>query len=35
MGTVVYTSSERVQLGLTIGLLAACVANLALVVAWL
>jgi hypothetical protein len=35
METTLHTSSERVQLTLTVALLAACVANVALVCAWL
>jgi hypothetical protein len=35
MGTSVHTFCHRVQLPLAIGLLIACVANLALVFAWL
>jgi hypothetical protein len=35
MGTMLHTSSERVQLTLTVGLLVACAANVALVLAFL
>jgi hypothetical protein len=35
MGTILQTSCERVHLTLTVALLAACVANVALVYAWL
>jgi hypothetical protein len=35
MGTMLNTSCERVQLTLTVALLAACVANVALVLAFL
>jgi hypothetical protein len=35
MGTILQTSSERVHVTLTVALLAACVANLALVCAYL
>jgi hypothetical protein len=35
MGTVLHTSSEGVHLTLTVGLLAACLANVMLVCAWL
>jgi hypothetical protein len=35
MGTILRTSSERIHMTLSIALLAACVANLALVCAWL
>jgi hypothetical protein len=35
MGTTPHTFCHRMQLPLTIGLLMACVANLALVLAWL
>jgi hypothetical protein len=35
MRTVLKTSCERVQIGLTVTLLAACAANLVLVCAWL
>ena len=35
MSTIRETSSERLHFGLTVGLLAACAANLALVCAWL
>jgi hypothetical protein len=35
MRTIPETSCERVQLTLTVALLAACAANLALVCAWL
>jgi hypothetical protein len=35
MGTILQTSCERVHLTLTVALLAACVANLVLVCAWL
>ena len=35
MGTIPHTFCHGVQLPLTIGLLLACVANLALVLAWL
>jgi hypothetical protein len=35
MGTILHTSSESVQLTLTVGLFAACLANLMLVCAWL
>jgi hypothetical protein len=35
MGTTLRTSSERIHMTLSIALLAACVANLALVCAWL
>ena len=35
MGTILQTSCERVHITLTVALLAACVANLVLVCAWL
>jgi hypothetical protein len=35
MGTTHHTSCERVQFTLTVALLAACAANVALVCAWL
>jgi len=35
MRTVLQTSCERVQLALTVALLAACAANVALLCAWL
>jgi hypothetical protein len=35
MGTILQTSCERVHLTLSVALLAACVANLVLVCAWL
>lgn len=35
MGTILHTCCERVHLTLTVGLLAACAANLLLVCAWL
>jgi hypothetical protein len=35
MSTIHPTSSERLHLGLTVGLLAACAANLVLVCTWL
>jgi hypothetical protein len=35
MGTILHGSSERVHLTLTVGLVAACLANVALVCAWL
>jgi hypothetical protein len=35
MGTILQTSCERVHITLTVTLLAACVANLVLVCAWL
>ena len=35
MGTMLHGSSERVHLTLTIALIAACMANVALVCAWL
>jgi hypothetical protein len=35
MGTMLHNSSERVHLTLTVGLFAACLANVALVCAWL
>jgi len=35
MGTTPHTASDRVQLSLTVALLAACAANVALVFAWL
>ena len=35
MSTILQTSCERVQLTLTVTLLAACAANVALVCAWL
>jgi len=35
MGTILQTSCERVHLTLSVALLAACVANLTLVCAWL
>ena len=35
MRTILQTSSERVHLTLTVALLAACAANVALVCAWL
>jgi hypothetical protein len=35
MGTTLHTFCHRMQLPLTIGLLMACLANLALVYAWL
>jgi hypothetical protein len=35
MGTILQTSCERVHLTLSVALLAACVANVALVYAWL
>jgi hypothetical protein len=35
MGTMLHSSSERIQLTLTVGLFAACLANVALVCAWL
>jgi hypothetical protein len=35
MGTILQTSCERVYLTLSVALLAACVANVALVYAWL
>jgi hypothetical protein len=35
MGTILQTSCERVNLTLSVALLAACVANVALVCAWL
>ena len=35
MGTILQTSCERVNLTLSVALLAACVANVALVYAWL
>jgi hypothetical protein len=35
MGTILQTSCERVHLTLSVALLAACVANLMLVCAWL
>jgi hypothetical protein len=35
MGTILQTSCERVHLTLSVVLLAACVANVALVYAWL
>ena len=35
MGTMLHTSSERVHLTLTVGLFAACLANVVLVCAWL
>jgi hypothetical protein len=34
MGTILKTSAERLHIGLTVVLLAACAANLALVCAW-
>jgi hypothetical protein len=35
MGTILQTSCERVHITLSVALLAACVANLVLVYAWL
>ena len=35
MGTMLHIASERVHLTLTVGLIAACLANMALVCAWL
>jgi hypothetical protein len=35
MATMLHSSSERVNLTLTVGLFAACLANVALVWAWL
>ena len=35
MGTMLRTASERVHLTLTVGLIAACLANVVLVCAWL
>jgi hypothetical protein len=35
MGTMLHSTSERVQLTLTVGLIAACLANVVLVCAWL
>jgi hypothetical protein len=35
MGTILRTSGEKVQVALTVALLAACAANLMLVCAWL
>jgi hypothetical protein len=35
MGTILQTSCERVHITLSVALFAACVANLALVCAWL
>jgi hypothetical protein len=35
MGTILQTSCERVHVTLSVALLAACVANLVLVCAWL
>ena len=35
MSTILQTSSERLHFGLTVGLLAACAANLVLVCTWL
>jgi hypothetical protein len=35
MSTIRLTSCERLHFGLSVGLLAACAANLALVCAWL
>ena len=35
MGTILQTSCERVHITLSVALLAACVANLMLVCAWL
>jgi hypothetical protein len=35
MGTILHSPNERVQLRLTVGLFAACLANLMLVCAWL
>jgi hypothetical protein len=35
MGTILQTSCQRVHLALSVALLAACAANLALVCAWL
>ena len=35
MGTMLHNSSERVHLTLTVGLIAACLANVMLVCAWL
>jgi hypothetical protein len=35
MGTILHIASERVHLTLTVGLVAACVANVVLVCAWL
>jgi hypothetical protein len=35
MGTILQTSCERVHLTLSVALLAACVANVVLVCAWL
>jgi hypothetical protein len=35
MGSILHTSCERIHLPLTVALLAACVANVMLVCAWL
>jgi hypothetical protein len=35
MGTMLHSESERVHLTLTVGLFAACLANMMLVCAWL
>ena len=35
MGTMLHSESERIQLTLTVGLFAACLANVMLVCAWL
>jgi hypothetical protein len=35
MATMLHSSSERVHLTLTVGLIAACLANVMLVCAWL
>ena len=35
METMLHNASERVHLTLTVGLIAACLANMALVCAWL
>jgi hypothetical protein len=35
MGTMLHTASDRVHLTLTVGLIAACLANVMLVCAWL
>jgi hypothetical protein len=35
MGTILHIASERVHLTLTVGLVAACLANVVLVCAWL
>ena len=35
MGSILHTASQRVHLTLTVGLIAACLANVVLVCAWL